>query len=182
MALDCTPANKMQSCPDPCEGGGEIIIDESGIFFGQELEFQADPMVGRDGAAAFQLGQFLYIAGGWNGTLTPSTNNEVWRAPVDDPTNWTQIADADWYRRHTFGWGVINNVVYIWGRDIYSQSFANDIWQGVADASGDITWISLGALPYAERSLFAWASDGERYLWTIGGLLYKNRLHALMFN
>lgn len=123
----------------------------------------------RDGTELIQLGNFVYALGGWNPADSPITNSEVYRAPVGNLTTWTKLADAPWFRRHTFGTGVIGSKIYVWGADAYSGSSANDCWSAVADGAGVLTWTQTQAtLPYTHRILYG-STVHKGYLYTIGG-------------
>lgn len=125
---------------------------------------------GRDGSHMVQVGDWVYIMGGWNLGQTPVTNSQVYRANRSNLSSWTQLANAPWYRRHTAGCGVANGKIYIWGSDGYSANFAHDCWEGVVNQStGAITWTQTNSsLPYSNRVLYSgFVHNNELY--TIGG-------------
>lgn len=129
---------------------------------------------GRDGAEMIQLGKWVYLLGGWqsNNDPVPGENNEVYRANISDLTTWVRLDNAPWYKRHTFGCGVIGRTIFIWGiggsSGILGQSFANDCWGGEADVNGVLTWTKKSTLPYAYRLIFG-ATVHKNYLYTVGG-------------
>jgi hypothetical protein len=124
----------------------------------------------RDGAQMVQVGDWVYIMGGWNLGQTPVTNSQVYRTNRSNLSSWTQLANAPWYRRHAVGCGVANGKIYIWGSDAYSANFAHDCWEGVVNAgTGVITWTQkIATLPYTNRVFYsAFVHNNELY--TIGG-------------
>lgn len=138
--------------------------------FSQTLLTASLTTFGRDGAHIVQVGEWVYVMGGWNLGQTPVTNSQVYRANRSNLSSWTLLGNAPWYRRHTAGYGVANGKIYIWGSDAYSANFAHDCWEGTVNQStGAITWTQTNAsLPYANRVLYAgFVHNNELY--TIGG-------------
>lgn len=81
----------------------------------------------RDGSKMVQMGNYLYLYGGWNGTGSSiSSFNDVYRSS-GDLTTWEKLPDAPWLGRHTFGIGKINSTIYIYGGDQNSEFF--DVWK-----------------------------------------------------
>jgi hypothetical protein len=138
--------------------------------FAPTLLTSAVTTFGRDGSHLVQVGEWVYVLGGWNLGQTPVTNSQVYRANRSNLSSWTQLANAPWYRRHAVGCGVANGKIYIWGSDAYSANIAHDCWEGVVNQStGVITWTQTNAsLPYSNRVFYsAFVHNNELY--TIGG-------------
>lgn len=125
---------------------------------------------GVDGAEVVQLGNYVYILGGWQDADSPPfarPRNTQYRAHISDLTSWTQLSNAPWSRRHTFGCGVLGSKIYVWGADPLVAG--HDCWSATQDGNGDLTWTQIQAtLPYSNRSL-AGTCVHNGYLYTIGG-------------
>jgi hypothetical protein len=156
----------------------DLILDASGnggdvskpTDFAPTLLTSSITTFGRDGSHLVQVGEWVYVLGGWNLGQTPVTNSQVYRANRSNLSSWTQLSNAPWYRRHAVGCGVANGKIYIWGSDSYSANFAHDCWEGVVNQStGAITWAQTNAsLPYSNRVLYSgFVHNNELY--TIGG-------------
>lgn len=129
-----------------------------------------------DGAESVQFGNFVYIIGGWNEITTPRAQKTVYVAPAGDLTSWTQLSDAPWEPRHTFGCGVLNGKLYIWGADRVSEvgDLSHDCWSATQDVNGVLTWtICCALLPYSRRAIFGSCVHGG-YLYTLGGEDYTS--------
>lgn len=122
----------------------------------------------RDGSALAQLGDYLFLLGGWNPDQTPDSNNEVYRINKT-VTGSTQLSDASWPDRHTFGYGVKSNSVYVFGGDLVTGSYQKDSWRGDLQPDSTISWTLLNNnVPWGERVLFgSTVHNGEFYV--IGG-------------
>lgn len=111
----------------------------------------AAPWHVRDGAHLHYLGGKLRLYGGWYGALVPEwnnhiTTNEMWSSD-DDGATWTQDAAHDdappttgpgarWTRRHTAGWTVAGNYLYVIGGDF--DNVISDTWRTSLDDG--LTW------------------------------------------
>lgn len=122
---------------------------------------------GRDGAGLLNLNGTLFILGGWNTAwAAPYTRNEVWRSTNGGAT-WTQLANAPWEARHTTGWLVHDNKLWVLGGDVNSGHYQTDIWSSV----DGVTWlqVSANAAPFTQgRILFNYFSHAGK-LWIVGG-------------
>lgn len=129
------------------------------------------PWIYRDGAGIVAMSDgYLYMLGGWNPTVTFSgatTTNEVWRTPLSDGVNWTQLhthdpsppqtgASAHWRRRHACGWlkhvHAGTEYIYVIGGDQEDGAYPADVWRSTGGASP--TWERMtDAAPWGARIL-----------------------------
>ena len=144
-----------------------------GTVFSSTLQESSIADYGRDGSELIQLGNYVYLIGGWNAGSTPTENNEVYKAHISDLTTWTKLANAPWAVRHTFGCGLIGRTLFIWGAGGNSANgTVHDCWSATADVNGDLTWtLRCANLPYSWRYLYG-TTVHNNYLYTIGGESY----------
>jgi hypothetical protein len=126
---------------------------------------------GRDGAGLLSLDGDLYMLGGWNTAwASPHTTNEVWKS-TDDGQTWTQLDDAPWQGRHTAGWLVHDDKLWVLGGDTNSGNYQRDIWSGTPDGLGDIDWVEVSAdaaplsMGRCQHVVFSHAGK----MWIVGG-------------
>lgn len=81
----------------------------------------------RDGCRMVQFGDYLYLYGGWTGSDSSSTSHKDIYRSTGDLSVWEQMPDAPWQGRHTFGLGVVNNEVIVYGGDQNTTYF--DVWK-----------------------------------------------------
>jgi len=85
----------------------------------------------RYGFGSVVAGRYLYLYGGFDGSL----RNDVWRAPIDAAGNlgtFTEVASAAaWSARNAFGSAVLGNFLYLYGGS--DGSAKNDIWSAVLE-------------------------------------------------
>lgn len=119
----------------------------------------------RDGIGLVKLSDALYMFGGWNPSEFPSPyrTNQVWKS-TDNGANWTQLADAPWTPRHSFGYGKIGDTIWLWGGDYLSGVYQKEIYTFTA-AGGWVQvtsdWGSVGG----DRVIFAFCvHQGEIYM------------------
>ena len=79
----------------------------------------------RDGNMMSQMGDHIYLYGGWNDSFADSFN-DVYRSE-GDLSVWEKMPDAPWHGRHTFGLGKINDDLYVFGGDHIHNVF--DVWK-----------------------------------------------------
>ncbi|MCC6589667.1 MAG: hypothetical protein IT168_23425 [Bryobacterales bacterium] len=132
----------------------------------------------RDGAGALSFRGRMYLIGGWNPqdkTHFPRIcSNDVWSSA--DGRDWVQErpntfrdasfdAAADWEGRHTAGYAVFRNKMWIIGGDVNQKHYQNDAW----NSSDGKRWTRVtGSLPWAPRALH-YTVVHRGYLWVIGG-------------
>jgi hypothetical protein len=134
----------------------------------------------RDGAGALAFDGRMWLLGGWNPGdkrhFPLICNNEVWNSA--DGATWELVkantfldasfdADSDWEGRHTAGYVVFDDKMWIVGGDCNQKHYQDDVWNS-ADGK---TWTQVAAgraVPWAPRALhYTVAHDG--YIWVIGG-------------
>ncbi len=134
----------------------------------------------RDGAGALTFKDRLWFLGGWNPgdkkNFPRICNNEVWSSA--DGSSWTlekpntfldQSFDptSDWEGRHTAGYAVLNDKMWIIGGDVNQKHYHNDVWS----SSDGRKWTLVNKdrpVPWGPRALhYTVAHQGK--LWVIGG-------------
>ena len=125
----------------------------------------------RDGAGALSYKGKMWLIGGWNPIgkhrkfFPRICNNEVWSSP--DGTKWTLVKEnsfkdrkfdpkADWEGRHTAGYAVFRDRMWIIGGDANQGNYQNDVWSSQDGKSwklvnADVPW-GPRALHYTVRS------------------------------
>jgi hypothetical protein len=136
----------------------------------------------RDGAGALSFEGRMWLLGGWNPdpaqrTYFPRTcNNEVWSSV--DGAEWTLVRPnsfrddtfnnkTDWEGRHTAGYAVYRDRIWIIGGDCNQGHYQNDVWNS-ADGRA---WTCVNAgheLPWRNRALHYTVVHNDR-IWVMGG-------------
>lgn len=136
----------------------------------------------RDGAGAVSFEGRMWLLGGWNPdraqrTFFPRTcNNEVWSSA--DGAEWTLVrpntfrdaafdSAADWEGRHTAGYAVYRDRIWIIGGDCNQGHYQNDVWNS-ADGR---TWTCVSGgdeLPWRDRALHYTVVHNDS-IWVMGG-------------
>lgn len=122
----------------------------------------------RDGAGALSFKGKMWLLGGWNPQdkkhFPHICNSEVWSSP--DGFEWTlEVGDAPWEGRHTAGYVVHRDRMWIVGGDCNQGHYQNDVW-----ASEDgVHWDCItDSVPWAPRALHHTAVFRDR-IWVMGG-------------
>ena len=122
----------------------------------------------RDGAGALVFKDRMWLLGGWNPGdkvhFPLICNSEVWSSA--DGTSWTlENPHAPWEGRHTAGYVVHDDRMWIVGGDCNQGHYQNDVW---SSADG-IHWeLANEHVPWAPRALhYTLAFDGR--IWVMGG-------------
>jgi len=134
----------------------------------------------RDGAGALVLSGRMWLLGGWNPGdkqhFPRICNNEVWSSR--DGAEWTLVrpntfrdgtfdAERDWEGRHTAGYVVFKDRLWIVGGDVNQGHYHFDVWNS-ADGK---TWdhVNKGKpVPWGPRALhYTLAFKGK--IWVVGG-------------
>lgn len=132
----------------------------------------------RDGAGALVYRGAMWLIGGWSKrdpAYYPRTcSNDVWRS--QDGANWECVKPntfrdasfdpaADWEGRHTAGYAVFGDKMWIIGGDANQRHYQDDVW---CSADG-IAWERvLDRAPWAPRVLHYTVAFNGR-LWVMGG-------------
>ena len=122
-----------------------------------------------DGVGVVSYKGILYAMGGWNGTSTPTTNNDIYKS-TDDGTTWTFLASAPWTRRHSFVYFVSSDgFIYVIGSDLLTtgNADAKEVWRS-DDIEGN-NWAQMTSnAAFGIRGLHA-GFEHEGILYVLGG-------------
>lgn len=138
------------------------------------------PFAPRDGAGALVLQNKMWLIGGWNPSdkkhFPRTCNNEVWNSTnglawslvkSNSFLNDTFDPTLDWEGRHTAGYAVFKNMIWILGGDPIQGHYQSDIWNSV-DA---ITWHNVSSkapVPWSPRVLHHTVVFRDK-IWIMGG-------------
>lgn len=132
----------------------------------------------RDGAGLLSFQGRLWLLGGWNPGdkvhFPRICNNEVWSSA--DGAEWTlekpnTFLDAsfdptrDWEGRHTAGYAVFRDQLWIIGGDANQRHYQNDVWNS---ADGKTWSLITKDVPWAPRCLHHTVVFQDK-LWVLGG-------------
>ncbi len=133
------------------------------------------PFMPRDGAGALSYRGKMWLIGGWNpGQLKLKCSNDVWSSP--NGRDWTEVkpntflnsdfnATEDWEGRHTAGYAVFKDKMWIVGGDPLQGHYQSDIWNS---ENGKDWTLVLQEAPWGPRALhYTVVHEGK--LWVIGG-------------
>jgi len=137
---------------------------------------------GRDGAGALVYDNKMWLIGGWNPSdkktnpLHSDCNNEVWNS--SDGIRWRKIKPnthinrafdpaADWEARHTAGYAVYKNKMWIVGGDPLLGHYQYDVWNSSDGRSWDLANRS-NPVPWGPRVLHYTFVFLDR-MWILGG-------------
>jgi hypothetical protein len=136
----------------------------------------------RDGAGALTFRGRMWLLGGWNpgrahrAIFPRICNNEVWSSR--DGKEWTLVKPnsfkdktfdptADWEGRHTAGYAVYRDRMWIIGGDVNQGHYQNDVWNSEDGRAWRL--VNRGKpVPWGPRALhYTVVHDGR--IWVIGG-------------
>ncbi|WP_437222840.1 hypothetical protein SH661x_002964 [Planctomicrobium sp. SH661] len=140
------------------------------------------PFAPRDGAGILSLNGKMFLLGGWNPlqkdreTFPRICNNEVWSS--SDGRSWDLVKPntltaspfdptSDWEGRHTAGYAVFRDRMWIIGGDCNQGHYQNDVWNSVDGKQ----WAQVNAgkdVPWGPRALHHTVVHDDR-LWVMGG-------------
>lgn len=122
----------------------------------------------RDGAGALTFKEKMWLLGGWNPgdkTHFPKVcNSEVWSSA--DGAKWTrEVLSAPWEGRHTAGYVVHDNHIWIVGGDPIQHHYQDNVWR----SADGVKWERVcEKAPWGPRVLhYTVAFDGK--IWVMGG-------------
>ncbi|MFC1453918.1 hypothetical protein ACFLQL_01925 [Verrucomicrobiota bacterium] len=122
----------------------------------------------RDGAGALVYKDKMWLIGGWNpgdkDHFPRICNSEVWSSV--DGADWRlELKEAPWEGRHTAGYCVLNDKMWIVGGDCNQHHYQNDVWNS-ADGK---TWTCVTRnVPWAPRALH-YTVMFKDMIWIMGG-------------
>ncbi len=126
------------------------------------------PFAARDGAGALVFNGRMWLLGGWNpgdkAHFPMICNSEVWSS--SDGADWRlEVRQAPWEPRHTAGYAVLQNRMWIVGGDAIQRHYQNDVWS----SSDGLRWERVtDHVPWGPRVLHHTVSFGDR-IWVMGG-------------
>lgn len=175
-ALTCILAGMLWSTAAP---GRIYAADDASDYQWVNVTKQAQ-FAPRDGAGALSYQGRMWLIGGWNPSDKKNfpriCNNEVWSSA--DGARWTLEKsntfvdksfdpEKDWEGRHTAGYAVFQDRLWIIGGDVNQGHYHFDVWNS-ADGK---TWQHVNAgrnVPWGPRALhYTLVHRGK--LWVIGG-------------
>jgi hypothetical protein len=121
----------------------------------------------RDGAGALVFDDKMWLLGGWNPgdkTYFPRIcNSEVWSS--SDGANWALQTHAPWEGRHTAGYAIYRNKMWIVGGDPIQGHYQYDVW----NSADGVLWEQVtNHVPWGPRVLHYTAAFNDQ-LWIMGG-------------
>ena len=122
----------------------------------------------RDGAGALVFDGKMWLLGGWNPSdrvnFPNITNSEVWSST--DGETWTEeVAEAPWEGRHTAGYAVFDEQMWVIGGDPIQGHYQPDVWS----SPDGVTWTEVASdVPWGQRVLHHTAVLGDR-VYVMGG-------------
>lgn len=139
----------------------------------------AAPFAGRDGAGALTFHNRMWLLGGWNPKdqvrFPNDCNSEIWSSA--DGQNWQMVNPAaPWEKRHTAGYVVHRDRMWVVGGDPIQHHYQTDVWSSV----DGIRWEQVTArAPWADRILHYTVAHADR-IWVLGGqkVNHKVRQHV----
>ena len=138
------------------------------------------PFAPRDGAGALTFKGRMWLLGGWNPGdkvhFPRICNNEVWSSR--DGADWTLVkpntflddtfdSTSDWEGRHTAGYVVYQDKMWIVGGDVNQGHYHNDVWNSVDGKTW--TYVNRGQdVPWGPRALHYTVVFRDK-IWIMGG-------------
>lgn len=160
-----------------CVPNRSIAADAAPAYRWEQVTAKAD-FAPRDGAGALVFKNRMWLIGGWNPRdkqhFPRICNNEVWSS--SDGRAWTRerantFRDrafdprTDWEGRHTAGYVVFKDRLWIIGGDVNQGHYHNDVW---SSADGKEWQLVTDKLPWGPRALhYTVVHDGK--IWVMGG-------------
>lgn len=138
------------------------------------------PFAPRDGAGALVYKGRMWLLGGWNPGdkkhFPRICNNEVWSSAdgkdwrLEKPNTFLDQSfdpTSDWEGRHTAGYAVFRDKMWIVGGDVNQGHYQNDVWN--SSDGKNWTFVNPGRpVPWGPRALHYTVVHNDK-LWVIGG-------------
>lgn len=178
----CLVRGRVEVAPGKSESGQislEIIPSQEVKYEWKKITLTA-PFAARDGAGALTYKGRMYFLGGWNPGIKKYfpriCNNEVWSSA--DGLNWrldkpntfldrTFNPESDWEGRHTAGYVVYKDKMWIVGGDVNQGHYHNDVWNSTDGKKW--TLVNKGKpVPWGPRALHYTLVHQDK-IWVIGG-------------
>lgn len=159
--------------------GGEGLAAEPPEYVWEQVTARAG-FAPRDGAGALTFQGRMWFLGGWNPGdkrhFPRICNNEVWNSR--DGRDWTLVKPntfldanfdprSDWEGRHTAGYAVYRNRLWIIGGDVNQGNYHFDVW----NSTDGRTWqhVNRGRpVPWGPRALHYTVVFRDK-IWVLGG-------------
>lgn len=156
---------------------GYLDAQQPVLYEWQQVTLTA-PWGGRDGAGILSFRDQLFLLGGWNPgdrkQFPMICTNDVWSSR--DGKQWQLVKEntfkdsgfnpkSDWEGRHTAGYAVFQNKMWIVGGDCNQHHYQNDVWQSEDGAHWQLVTDNV---PWAPRALHYTLVHNDQ-LWVIGG-------------
>jgi hypothetical protein len=155
----------------------QVVADEPAYRW-ENITRQAE-FAPRDGAGALTFKGRMWLIGGWNPGdkvhFPRICNNEVWSSAdgaawtLEKPNTFVDAAfDArkDWEGRHTAGYVVLNDRMFIVGGDVNQKHYQSDVWESRDGKNWRL--VSDKPAPWAPRALHYTVAFRNK-IWLIGG-------------
>lgn len=126
------------------------------------------PFAARDGAGALVFRDRMWLLGGWNpkdkAHFPRVCNSEVWSSA--DGREWRRdVPEAPWEGRHTAGYALHDDALWIVGGDPIQGHYQNDVWR----SPDGVHWTKVtDAVPWGPRALHHTVAHAGR-IWVLGG-------------
>jgi hypothetical protein len=126
------------------------------------------PFAPRDGGGALTFDGRMWLLGGWNPEdqvhFPNDCNSEVWSSA--DGRAWDLVNPAaPWEKRHTAGYAVHRDCLWVVGGDPIQGHYQNDVWR----SPDGVKWTCVqDSVPWAPRVLHHTVAHAGK-LWVIGG-------------
>ncbi len=138
------------------------------------------PFAARDGAGALVYKKRMWLLGGWNPGdkvhFPRICNNEVWSSQdgldwkLDKPNTFLDRkfdTSSDWEGRHTAGYVVFRDKMWIIGGDVNQSHYQHDVW----NSTDGRNWVHVNKgrdVPWGPRALhYTFVLNGK--IWILGG-------------
>ncbi len=132
------------------------------------LDVSNDTIPWVDGLGVASIDGKLRIMGGWNPYEFPAPHTTNQQFETTDGVELTPLPDAPWTKRHSFGYGVLNNKIQMCGGDSFG-GYLRDFWTYTA-AAGWVRTIENMSNVFGDRVLFSYCIH-KGYFYVAGGQL-----------